>query len=230
VKTKALRALILALLTISLFSLVAQAQKVTFDGCRDINGYAVASVSNASIQDIAMATIANGNPVILYNPYVLANTRSQTRLFFYAHECGHHALGHTLKGLRLGQEQEADCWAINKLVELKLVSDQDISLIQADIARFGRGDWTHLPGPQRAISLRGCLDEDGSPEPPEPTHPKGHWELKECIHPLHPNGDAGPCQHVCWNAYRQAVPCHQADLYPCAHPAHANGDRVWVSD
>jgi hypothetical protein len=145
VKTRALRPLILGLFMISLFSLNAEAQKVTFDGCRDINGYAVASVSNASIQDIAMATIANGNPVILYNPYVLANTRAQTRLFFYAHECGHHALGHALKGLRLGQEQEADCWAINKLVELKLVSDQDISLIQADIARFGRGDWTHLP-------------------------------------------------------------------------------------
>jgi hypothetical protein len=179
------RRLVFGLLALSVFSLKLEAQTVTFDGCRDINGYAVASVSNPSIQDIAIAAIFRGNPVIYYNPYVLANTRAQTRLFFYAHECGHHALGHTLKGLQLGQEQEADCWGINTLVEQRLVSDNDISLIQADIARFARGDWTHLPGPQRAINLRGCLgssshNSSGSTER-VPSMPRGKLAFRESI-------------------------------------------------
>ena len=223
----------LILLSLSFLASEAMAQRVTFDGCRDINGIPVASVSNSSIQDVAMATIANGHPVIFYNPYVLAGMRPQTRLFFYAHECGHHALGHALSGLRLGQEQEADCWGINKLKDLKLIDDHGVSVVQLDLARFGRGDWTHLPGPQRAITLRACLDDNELSEPNEarPSRPKGHWEVMQCSHPLHPPGDAGPCQHICgWNYYRQPIPCHQADLYPCVHPAHPNGDRVWVPD
>jgi hypothetical protein len=201
------------------------AQGVTFDGCTDINGIPVASVSNTRIQDIAMATIYNGRPVIFYNPNVVASVRSQTRLFFYAHECGHHALGHALSGLRLGQEQEADCWGIQKLKELNLVSEIDLSMIQNDLATYGRGDWTHLPGPQRAINLRACLDDDSS----APSR-RGHWEQTECTHPMHPRGDIGPCEHACYGPYGP-IPCHpNGDLYPCVHPAHPNGHRVWVPD
>ncbi len=173
-----------SLLILSLSILTGGARNYTFDGCRDINGIAVASVSNMTIQDIAMATIYNGHSVIFYNPNVLAGTRHQTRLFFYAHECGHHALGHTLSGLRLGQKQEADCWEIQTLKKRSLISDRDISIIETDIARYGRGDWTHLPGPQREISLRTCLS-DIAPLPPT----KGHWEVTQCTHPAHPNRD-----------------------------------------
>lgn len=226
------KSIVLSAIAVLIFSTATAAQRVTFDGCSDINGVQVASVSNTSIQDVAMATIASGRPIILYNPVVLANTRSQTRLFFYAHECGHHALGHTLSGLRLGQEQEADCWAINKLVELELLADRDISLIQSDIAQFGRGDWTHLPGPQRAINLRRCLDKGDDSKTPDGgrSQSAGHWEVTECKHPAHPNGDVGPCQHTCWNAYGQAFPCHRGDVYPCVHKLHPDGDRTWIKE
>jgi hypothetical protein len=215
--------------------------QATFEGCRDINGVPVPSVPNAGLQDVAQATILNGRAIIYFNPAVLAWTRPQTRLFFYAHECGHHALGHVMSGLRLGQEQEADCWGISRLRELGLLSDRDVTLVQGDIARFGRGDWTHLPGRQRAINLRKCLSdnsdsddgEDSSVRPDaKSAQPRGHYEVVQCSHPLHPNGDLGPCQHVCgYNAYGQPLQCHQAgDLYPCVHPAHPSGDRVWVSE
>jgi hypothetical protein len=233
VRVKILNVTLFGLLSCSFLCTNARAQKITFDGCRDINDVRVASASNSSIQDIAMAAISNGNPVIFYNPNILATTRSQTRLFFYAHECAHHALGHVLSGLRPGQEQEADCWGVNKLTQLRLLDDQDITMIQLDLARFARGDWTHLPGPQRAINLRACLNDSSSPvsaDLPSP-RPRGHWEVTQCIHALHPAGDAGPCQHICgWNNYGQPLPCHSADLYPCVHPAHPNGDRVWVTD
>lgn len=210
-----------------LCSSVCHAQ-ITFDGCSDINGVPVASVSNNGIRDIAQASILNGRPVIYYNPSVLVWVRPQTRLFFYAHECGHHALGHVLSGLRLGQEQEADCWGVVKLRKLHRLTDQDISVVQSDIARFGRGDWTHLPGPIRAIKLRECLD-DTDDDNRNQSH--GHWEIVACSHPMHPAGDIWPCEHVCGFWYGQPVPCHPAgDLHPCSHPAHPAGDRVWVAE
>src|SRR5579864_4450134 len=139
------------------------AQAVTYDGCKDIRDIPVASVVNYSLGDIAAAAIApNGAPIIYYNPRVLASTRWQTRLFFYAHECGHHALGHTLQGLRLGQEQEADCWGIETLYRANLLTDADVAMIQLDLSSFGRGDWTHLPGPMRAVNLRRCLGTTSS--------------------------------------------------------------------
>ncbi len=132
--------------------------QITYGGCRDINGIPVQSIQSTSINDIAVATIANGHPVIFFNPYVVAQSPPAVRLFFYAHECGHHALGHVLGGrVTIDQEQEADCFGINELVRAGLVNDAQITVIQRSIYSFGRADWTHLPGPQRAINLRACL-------------------------------------------------------------------------
>src|ERR1700730_10278408 len=116
---------------ITLFSLlillpVAATAQITFDRCTDALGRSVASVQ-ASVNDIALATLYNGQPVILYNPFVVSSVSPQTRLFFYAHECGHHALGHALTGLRLNQEQEADCFGIVELVKRDLLNDDDVT-------------------------------------------------------------------------------------------------------
>jgi hypothetical protein len=134
--------------------------QVSFEGCV-VKGIAVASVQNDSLNDIAMATFMrtpNGMaPVIVYNSLVVASASPSTRVFFYAHECAHHVLGHALQGLRLGQEQQADCWSIRMLVSMRIFEDAQISEVESDLARFGKADWTHLPGPQRAINLRRCL-------------------------------------------------------------------------
>lgn len=146
-----------------IFMLLAGAAKTTiaqtsFDGCVDFRGVPVASVMNPSIQDVAMATYApNGAPVILYNPYVVGWLSPPTRLFFYAHECAHHVLAHPVQGNNFIREQEADCWAIQYLVNMGMLRQADVAVIQQDVARFGRGDWTHLPGPTRAINLGACL-------------------------------------------------------------------------
>jgi hypothetical protein len=51
-------------------------------------------------------------------------------------------------GGRLLGDSYARCYA---------TCDDEITVIQQDIARAGRGDWTHLPGGARAIILRRCL-------------------------------------------------------------------------
>ena len=136
----------------------ATSAQVTFDGCVDYRGLPVASIMNASVQDVAIASYApDGAPVIIYNPYVLSWLTPPTRLFFYAHECAHHVLAHGVNGHPLTREQEADCWAIQQLAGIGTLNQRDMTFIQEDIARFGRGDWSHLPGVTRAINLHACL-------------------------------------------------------------------------
>ena len=152
----------LALLVVSALVAPQASSQVIFEGCRDADGRPVASVVNFSIADVAQASAAaNGMPVIYYNPRVLVWMHPQTRVFFYTHECGHHALGQILSGSgpSLEDEQEADCWGIRTLRKKNLISEADLQVIQSDIARFGRADWSHLPGPERAINLRACLAE-----------------------------------------------------------------------
>src|SRR5688572_5140707 len=101
--------------------------QVTFDGCVDYRGIAVASVRNDGINDVAIARSApNGAPIIEYNVQVLAKLQPQTRLFFYAHECAHHALAHGVRGHPLTREQEADCWAVRTLTERGDLDDDDM--------------------------------------------------------------------------------------------------------
>jgi hypothetical protein len=137
---------------------LASAQ-VTFDGCVDFRGIPVASILNPQLPDVAAANWApNQAPIIIYNPYVLARLSPQTRLFFYAHECAHHALAHGIRNIPFAQEQEADCWAIRTLVARRMLDPyRDVAAIQQDLS-FSPGDWTHVPGPRRAFNLRACLN------------------------------------------------------------------------
>ena len=154
----ALCALIIGLLDLA--SAPSVYSQITYDGCVDFRGIPVASVRLQHLGDVAQARFGNdGSPVIYYDPEVLAWLHPQTRLFFYAHECGHHVLGHLAQSPRPGTEQEADCWAINVLYADGFIDDDDVAIIQGDINRFGRGDWTHLPGRMRAINLRRCLGQ-----------------------------------------------------------------------
>lgn len=131
--------------------------QITFEGCVDYRGIPVASIDQP-VQDVAMATYApSGEPIIIYNPQALSWLSPPTRLFFYAHECAHHVLGHAVRNIPFMQEQEADCWAVQQIVSKGLLSNEDVNTVQGDIAKFGKADWTHLPGSVRAINLRTCL-------------------------------------------------------------------------
>ena len=129
----------------------------------DIRGIPVVSVADRRIRDVAKAGLGPGSrPVIWYNSTVLSFFAPQTRLFWYAHECGHHALGHnfgTTHPLRV--EQAADCFGIRSLRDNRLVSKRDMRVIQRDLAKLGRGDWAHLPDRQRAVNLTCCLGSAG---------------------------------------------------------------------
>lgn len=130
----------------------------TYEGCFVGNSQPVASVQNTNINDIATAVIYNGAPVIFYNPYVVSSVSPITARFFYFHECAHHVLGHTVgMGYPLTNEQAADCWAIVNLVRSGQFGQRELNQVQQELWTRGRGDWSHLPGPRRAINLALCL-------------------------------------------------------------------------
>lgn len=130
--------------------------------CFDHRNIPVNEIPDLSIQDIAMATYANGYPVIVYNPNVTMSISRQTEAFFFAHECAHHVLAHAMRNIPFSSEQEADCWAVNALYNNGIFSNQDVRVVQNELSMLGRGDWTHLPGPQRAINLEACLSSSSS--------------------------------------------------------------------
>ncbi len=140
------------------FAINAYAQ-TTYDGCTDFRGQPVISVLDYSIRDVAIARIEGGQAVIRYNPNVLSQMTEPTRQFFYVHECAHHALQHAIRAPSLQSERAADCWAINTMKDKMGLSNYRLNAIQRDIARQGRGDWTHLPGPHRAIDIENCLGQ-----------------------------------------------------------------------
>ena len=188
---KNLKVLLISILLLcgTSFSFSVSAQ-VAYEGCVDIRGFAVASIPNYNINDVATAVnLPNGKPVIFYNPNVLASLAPQTRMFFYIHECGHQALGHVINySFPMVKEQEADCFAIRTLVQRGMINNFDKEVIQKDLWERGRGDWSHLPGPKRSINLDLCLKTmpkgDSSPvddDDPDMTPPGSNSDSVEVI-------------------------------------------------
>jgi hypothetical protein len=151
------------LLAGSLLLLVSQAGSAAPRmNCVAANGARVVVVVDRQLDDVAVAMMANGKPIIAVNPPVLQRLRPQTQAFFYAHECAHHVLGHTLgTNHGLAQEREADCWAMNALVTVGMFAAADVEVVQRDVARFGKKDWAHIAGVERALQFDKCLNRRG---------------------------------------------------------------------
>ena len=131
--------------------------QVTLDGCRDARGIAVASIRDVTLNDVANASVANGIPIVRYNPNVLRQMSDVTRLFTYGHECAHHALGHALGAFSWDRELQADCWSIRTLTERGYIGEHDVRVIQTEVARMAGGDPRfYPPGDKRAAMLGQC--------------------------------------------------------------------------
>src|SRR5690349_621909 len=131
--------MLVTLIQLSLFADGASAQ--VYEGCTDYRGRPVLSLMDPQVGDIAMATtLGDGRPVILYNPAVVAKASPATRVFFYGHECAHHALGQLSSMPSRGNEQTADCWSVRTLTSQGVLTSSDLDVVARDLARFGTED------------------------------------------------------------------------------------------
>jgi hypothetical protein len=117
----------------------------------------VASQIDYNLPVVARSGFEDDQPVIRYNPQVLPQLRPETRLFVYAHECAHHALGYSAdEATTMAMERRADCWAVETLMRSGLLKDPGVLTdIRVDLVRSPQ-DWPALPGPPRAFDLEAC--------------------------------------------------------------------------
>ena len=146
-----------------LFALDARAQSM-FAGYDDFCGLPV--VVERTSQD-AVATIRNGQRVIIVDPSVMSNWRL-SRIFALAHECGHHILGHLstremFSRLHMNatrrQELQADCWAAEVLAANGYYSDIKRTIMQnASKGPIMQG--AYPSGSERAVFIAECAGID----------------------------------------------------------------------
>lgn len=133
--------------------------------------YCTATVMEGPNPRGASAATPRGENIILIDPAVMAGL-PYLRPFVMAHECAHHALGHTTPQglLRAGsefrrKELDADCWAAKRLAKagkLQVVNDQ-IALFEAQTSA--------APGPRypswadRITKLEACAQGLDHPAP-----------------------------------------------------------------
>ncbi len=130
--------------------------QVPYDGCTDRFGRPIEGVVDNQLGWAGTATMRNGRPIILWNEKALGTASGAMRLFVYLHECAHHALGHLWKLPSARNEEEADCWAYQLLVDGGIARGRHVAAIERE-ARTTRGDDIHLGGEARVRSLRRCL-------------------------------------------------------------------------
>lgn len=146
---------------IFLFSIGSSAQAQHIIGgmpvtCNDFRGIPVILVPNPNLNDVGMATLGpQGQPIMMLNPNVISSLPPVMQLFWYAHECAHHALGHIINR-NITNEAEADCLAIKIGRDQGWFPPQAFQQLIIMLGNNSGSPWGHLPGPMRIQNMMNC--------------------------------------------------------------------------
>ena len=125
--------------------------------CQDFRGKPVTTLKVDELGDVGRAWVVNMTPFIVMDSHMLLQLPVKLQLFFYAHECAHHVLGHWYTP-SVNNEIEADCWAIRYGRDTGLFRRQEVADFAPWLAASKGSRFGHLPGPRRAQSLLECFD------------------------------------------------------------------------
>jgi hypothetical protein len=138
------------------------AAQVPFRACLDRSGAPVRQEENSRMANLAAASwVGDRRPIIYWNRKAMAGLSEVSRLFVYLHECGHITLRHifgrasTIEEKRR-QEDEADCWAIQLMLDAGMVKGRHLGQLEREW-RDSRGDITHQSGAELVQSFQRCL-------------------------------------------------------------------------
>jgi|GEM_PF-5271594 len=132
--------------------------------CTDYYSRPVLHVRNDSLSDVAFSDLMRHRgvpmgPMTILNIRRLSKLSKAAQLFFIAHECGHHVLGHLyFRSSRQLAEQEADCYAIRTLIRSGLFTLKDVADVQVDMRKYAQASTMHISGDERAVALIECLE------------------------------------------------------------------------
>jgi len=148
----------LAFLLLALLFPTAALAQAPFDACVDRLGVKIPSQTNDTMDAAGMAGIDDQRqPVIWWNAHKLERSTEVEQLFIYMHECAHHALNHPWKVPSAANEVEADCWAVQLMVEGGMIAPAEWDSLLVARQRV-HPDAYHLGGDDHVRSLRRCLD------------------------------------------------------------------------
>ncbi len=124
----------------------------------------VREVADSSLQDVAVAVADPLDPVIYYNPRLMARFGPNLSAFVLAHEYGHIRYGHRRVPARVSgradlmqqYELEADCYAAHVLARVKPGAAAVAIEFFLKMGGF-RYDDDHPTGDQRAGRIQECL-------------------------------------------------------------------------
>lgn len=88
--------------------------------------------------------------IIILNPSKLEGLTDTTRLYIYAHECGHQLYG--------PKETKADCYAVKRGKRDGWLTHEGMNEVCTFLAPHP-GDWVHPPGPKRCEIMTKCFDK-----------------------------------------------------------------------
>lgn len=120
--------------------------------CVSYYGEPVRIYMTRGLNNVGIATrVQSGQPIIVMNPDVLARFSPLVQVWWFAHECGHHALG------PYNSESNADCWGVRVLRDQGFIrSRYDLQAFVRDLSSLPGSSVGHLPGPQRAQNVINC--------------------------------------------------------------------------
>jgi hypothetical protein len=129
--------------------------------CWDFRGGVVRMASMTDLGDVGRALIIMRMPIIALDPDRLRALPPKMQIFFYAHECAHHVLGHNYHPTATS-EIEADCWSIQYGRQNGLFTRADVEGFAPYLANSRGSPFGHLPGPEREAHLLTCFDDRAS--------------------------------------------------------------------
>lgn len=128
--------------------------------CTSHYGEPVAIFSDDSVyQNIGIASrIQGGRPIMVLSPTFMNQIPPQAAVFWFAHECAHHALPIGIGTQNRQAELNADCFAIRNMRNWGLIRNRrDFEAVISTVVGMA-GTSMHLPGPSRARLLWDCLN------------------------------------------------------------------------
>lgn len=126
-------------------------------GCADFRGRPVQTYETAGLGDVARSELYGRIPVITLDTEVMASLSGKLQIFFYLHECAHHALGH-MYAPEPNSENEADCWSIKTGRDQSYFNRADVLAFTNRILASPGSARGHLPGPERMAYLLECFE------------------------------------------------------------------------
>ncbi len=127
-------------------------------GCADFRGRPVQTYETRGLGDVAHSALYGRIPVITLDTEVMATLPGKLQIFFYLHECAHHALGHMFAP-QPESENEADCWSIKTGRDQSYFNLADVLAFANRIIASPGSARGHLPGPERMAYLLECFEK-----------------------------------------------------------------------